>query len=177
MSRKVLLFVMLVALGPVALLSALDPPPDIPEGTDWDTYWNKTMVDTCCGKQVATYALDTSACRDFNTDEKDQEKTDFLAAHSGHVTFRDDATYSYNCHGYVFHGGGVWGGDPANWEGPVYPCYYEDDSGPVFRFGGHSSFAGTDYTYLAKCGCSIKCDHDDSLYGAHTERWSQHPAP
>lgn len=155
---------------------ALDLPGVIPEGSGWDTYWDKTMVDTCCEQQVAVYDLDVSACRDFTSVEKEAEKDDFTETYYGHFQFIDDATYFFNCHGYVFHDFEYWGGSPANWEGTVSPCYYVDNSsGSVYRWGStHSSYAGTTYTYEGKCGASILCEHDYVVYGTHSERWSQH---
>lgn len=158
----------------VGTVYALNLPPVVPEGTNWDTYWNRSSVGTCDCKSVFVYDLDTTACRDFSAAEKVTQKTAFETAYAGHCTYRGDATYTYNCHGYVFHGSAKWGGDPANWLGSVKPCYQVDATGPVYRRGGsHSSFAGTDFTYKGKCGREILCDHDNAVYGAHSNRWKQ----
>jgi hypothetical protein len=178
MKRKQILR-LIIAVSAFAVCNAviaLDLPGTIPEGPYWDIYWNKSMVDTCCGQQVAVYELDVSVCRDFTSVEKEEIKTDFLNANSGHVQFIDDATLFYNCHSYVFNDFEYWAGDPAQWEGTVSPCYYVDNSnGSAYRWGGsHSSYAGTTYAYEGKCGALILCEHDHTIYGTHSERWSQH---
>lgn len=158
----------------VNVLTALDLPSDIPPGGG--ACWTKTAKATCGTATWDTWALDTTACRDFTAAEKAAQRTAFETAYKGHCTYRGDATYTYNCHAYVFDGSGSWGGDPANWLGATNPCYQVDATGPIYRWGAtHSSFAGTDYTYLGKCGREIRCDHDNAVYGAHTDRWKQRP--
>lgn len=160
----------------VNILTALDLPATIPEGPGWATCWTKSSPTTCGKATWDTYALNTTACRDYTNAEKATVRMDFDNDWKGHYVYRGDATYTYNCHGYVFDSSGSWGGDPANWLGADNPCYQVDATGPIYRWGAdHSSFAGTDKTYNGKCGKRLKCDHDDAIYGAHTDRWKQRP--
>lgn len=156
---------------------ALDLPEVTPVDSGWDTYWDRSYVDTCCGQQVAVYDLDVFACRDYTSVEKESIKAYTLNLFAGHIQFIDDATYFFNCHGYVFHDFEYWvpTASVVNWLGPVSPCYYLDNSsGPVYIWYDHSAYAGTTYDYEGKCGRHILCEHDDTLYGTHSERWSQH---
>jgi hypothetical protein len=167
----------LLMLTATSVALALGLPPILPGGIGWSYYWHKSTVPTWgCDKTVNVYRLKTNHCRDFTDQEREAEKQDFLSMHDGHVAYRGPATYTYNCHGYVFHGSRVWGGDPANWEGPEYPGYYGTSVGPVRLWPGnsHSALGGSAYAYRSKCGYSILCDHDHTLYGTHTKRWKQH---
>jgi hypothetical protein len=155
-------------------VNALDLPPVIPVGPNTAMYWDSSNVATCCAQTVTVYDIKATACRDFTPDEQTAQRNAFTTAYAGHCTYRGPATYVYNCHGYVFHSSAHWCADPANWEGAANPCYVVAATGPVYRWGSsHSSFAGTDYTYLGKCGREIRCDHDNTIYGAHTNRWRQ----
>lgn len=73
---------------------ALDLPPVIPEGPDWDTYWNRSTVTTCGCQSIYVYTLDTTACRDFSSEEKEDVKSFWLTEYAGHVAFLGDATYT-----------------------------------------------------------------------------------
>ena len=176
MKRKQMLGLVLAVSAFVAgnAVIALDLPAIMPEESGWDTYWDRTYVDTCCDQEVAVYSLDVDTCRDYTANERWNVKQNYLNAYAGHIQFIDDATYFYNCHGYVFHDADYWCPDPANWEGTVSPCYYLD-SGPLRRWGSyHSAFVGSTYAYEGKCACDILCEHDNAIYGFHWTSWNQH---
>lgn len=172
--KRAILGAFLAIACSVSLAHALNLPGGIPEDPGWDTWWDRTTPGTCAGATWKVYAVDTTACRDFNAAEKTAQKNAFLAAYTT-ATFVSDATYTYNCHGYVFDSSNHWGGDPANWLGAVAPCYQVDATGPIYRWGAtHSAFAGGGgLPYLGKCGREIRCNHDTDVYGAHTNRWRQ----
>ena len=172
MIKRLVMVGVLLGMGLVAV--GLDLPPVVPKGPDWQIYWDLEWKGTCDCYSWETFTLDTSAARDFTVSEKAAQKTAFLDLFDGHCTFRGDATYTYNCHGYVFDGSESWGGNPSYWKPavPTPPCYEVDATGPIYRWGTtHSAIAGTEYTYKGKCGREILCDHDDEIYGAHAERW------
>lgn len=159
--------VLSICLVAAVQVTALEPPPVIPVGYGWDTYWNSSLIETCCGKYTTVYTLDTSEARDYDATERQQHKDAFLSAYAGHVAFLGDATFTYNCHGYVFNNSTVWAGPPDAWNGTpeknAYPCYTNYSSGTkVYRWGSaHSAFEGTGgYPYMSKCGAEILCLHD-----------------
>ena len=100
--KRLLVVGVLLGMGLVAV--GLDLPPVVPKGPDWQIYWDLEWKGTCDCYSWETFTLDTSAARDFTVSEKAAQKTAFLDLFDGHCTFRGDATYTYNCHGYVFDG-------------------------------------------------------------------------
>lgn len=136
----------------------------------------KSQKEVCCGEKVDIWKIDTPTYRDFNSTEVTTKNTAFEDTYTTHVNRIGDSTRAFNCHSYVFNDSEGVIHDVSPYEGTDPGCYEVDDAGPVYQefTQSHSAFAGQNgFDYRGKVGGYPEADHDDFLFGAHTERWKQ----
>jgi hypothetical protein len=92
-----------------------------------------------------------------------------------------NATGNYNCAGYILDSSAAWVNDVTPYIGTTSGCYKKDPSGTAFRYDTMSNSAGgNDFHictvgYTGKCGPMFVQDHNDDIYGALADTYSQIP--
>lgn len=121
--------------------------------------YNPTVIYTPTGKTVNAWTL---ASADLTQQQKNDIKNFWLNCYNNRITYINEATYKYNCHGYAWYvsGGGtlVWINTPE--QKKFWQCGGYAEVSP--SIATKVSFGGPCYEYRTTCEGTYYgdyCDH------------------
>lgn len=124
-----------------------------------------TLPTGCCGNQ-ATFMQLLSGDLPQDSEWQDGEWELFKIRYPGMVDSDrlGNATYAYNCHSYIFHGGTYWLNDQTPYFGTEAGCWVEDANGTIRSRTGAECHSCT-VDYVGKCGSRFLAKKNHLVYG------------